>query len=107
MILPKRSNGKKRCENATRGNGSMGEDRLSASGRLQVGCLPGSGSRRPHGEGEAPVQARRPPASEEGLRALEERRSWVRELQLSREKMLARYNEAVPEELEKADGKRR
>ena len=46
-------------------------------------------------------------AAEEGLRALEERRSWVRELQLSREKILARYIEAAPEEPEKADGKRR
>jgi hypothetical protein len=38
---------------------------------------------------------------------LEERRSRVRELQLSREKILARYIEVAPEELEKADGKQR
>ena len=46
-------------------------------------------------------------AAQEGLRALEGRRSRVRELQLSREKILARYSEAVPEELEKADGNKR
>jgi hypothetical protein len=38
---------------------------------------------------------------------LEERRSRVRELQLSREKILARYIEVAPEELEKADGNKR
>jgi uncharacterized NAD(P)/FAD-binding protein YdhS len=46
-------------------------------------------------------------AAEEELRALEERRNKIRELQLFREKILARYSEAAPEELEKADGKRR
>jgi len=38
---------------------------------------------------------------------LEERRRRVRELQLSREKILARYRDAVPEALEEADGKQR
>jgi len=46
-------------------------------------------------------------AAEEGLNALEERRRKVRELQLSREKILARYRDAVPEALEEADGKQR
>jgi hypothetical protein len=46
-------------------------------------------------------------AAEEGLRALEERRSRVRELELSRETILARYRRAAPEELEKADGEKR
>jgi hypothetical protein len=46
-------------------------------------------------------------AAEEWLRALEERRSRVRELQLSREIILARYRDAAPEELEKADGNKR
>ena len=46
-------------------------------------------------------------AAEEELKALEERRNKIRELQLSREKILARYREAAPEELEKADGKQR
>jgi site-specific DNA recombinase len=51
--------------------------------------------------------SRQKAAAEEELKALEERRSKVRELQLSREKILARYREAAPEELEKADGKKR
>ena len=46
-------------------------------------------------------------AAEEGLNALEERRRKVRELQLSREKILARYRDAVPEALEEADGNQR
>jgi predicted nucleic acid-binding Zn-ribbon protein len=46
-------------------------------------------------------------AAEEELNALEERRRKVRELQLSREKILARYRDAVPEALEEADGKQR
>ena len=46
-------------------------------------------------------------AAEEGLNALEERRRRVRELQLSREKILARYRDAVPEALEEAGGKQR
>jgi hypothetical protein len=46
-------------------------------------------------------------AAQEGLRALEGRRSRVRELQLSREKILARYIEVAHEELEKADGNKR
>ena len=46
------------------------------------------------------ILSRHKAAAEEGLRALEERRSKVLELQLSREKILARYREAAPEELE-------
>jgi hypothetical protein len=46
-------------------------------------------------------------AANEGLNALEERRRRVRELRLSREKILARYRNAVPEALEEADGKER
>jgi hypothetical protein len=46
-------------------------------------------------------------AAEEGLAALEERRSKVSELELSRERVLARYQEAVPESLEEADGNAR
>jgi recombinase-like zinc beta ribbon protein len=46
-------------------------------------------------------------AAEEGFKALEERRSKIQELQVSREKILARYREAAPDELEKADGKKR
>jgi chromosome segregation ATPase len=46
-------------------------------------------------------------AAEDELDTLEERRSKVRELRMSREKILARYREAAPEELEKADGKKR
>jgi hypothetical protein len=38
---------------------------------------------------------------------LEERRSKVRQLEVPREKILARYIEAAPEELEKADGNKR
>ena len=46
-------------------------------------------------------------AAEEGFGALKERRRKVRELELSREKVLARYRDAVPEGLEKMDGKER
>jgi hypothetical protein len=46
-------------------------------------------------------------AAEEGLTALEESRRKVRELELSREKVLARYWDAVPEALEKTDGNTR
>ena len=46
-------------------------------------------------------------AAQEGTRALEERRSRVRELKLSREKIRARYIEVAHEELEKADGNKR
>ena len=46
-------------------------------------------------------------AEEEGLSALEERRRKVRELEVSREKVLARYRAAVPEILEEADGNAR
>ncbi len=51
--------------------------------------------------------SRQKAAAEEGIKALEERRSKVRELELSREKILAGYREVAPEELEKADGKKR
>ena len=53
------------------------------------------------------VLSRQKTAAGEGLKALEERRSRVRELEVSREKILARYREAAPEELEKADGNKR
>ena len=47
-------------------------------------------------------------AAAEGLNALKERRRKARELELSREKILARYRNAVPPEgLEKMDGKER
>jgi hypothetical protein len=46
-------------------------------------------------------------AAEEGLTALEERWRKVRELELSREKVLARYRDAVPEAFEKTDGNTR
>jgi len=46
-------------------------------------------------------------AAEEGLNTLAERRRKVRELQLSREEILASYRNAVPEALEEADGKQR
>ena len=46
-------------------------------------------------------------AAEEGLKSLEERRHKIRELEVSREKILARYRDAVPEALEEADGKQR
>ncbi|MFL6057532.1 MAG: hypothetical protein ACJ732_01325 [Rubrobacteraceae bacterium] len=49
--------------------------------------------------------SRQKAAAAEGLEALEERRNKVRELEVSREKILARYREAVPEALEEADGK--
>jgi hypothetical protein len=45
--------------------------------------------------------------AEDELKALKERRSKVRELRMSREKILARYRDAVPEALEVADGKQR
>jgi hypothetical protein len=51
--------------------------------------------------------SRQKTAAGEGLKALEERRNRVRELELSRETILARYREAAPEELEMADGKKR
>jgi hypothetical protein len=53
------------------------------------------------------VLSRQKAAAEEGLKALEERRSKVRELEVSREKILARYREVVPVALEEADGKQR
>jgi hypothetical protein len=46
------------------------------------------------------ILSRQKAATEELLRALEERRSKVRELQLSREKILARYGDAASEKLE-------
>jgi hypothetical protein len=46
-------------------------------------------------------------AAEERLKSLEERRHKIRELQVSREKILAHYRDAVPEALEEADGKQR
>jgi hypothetical protein len=67
-------------------------------------------------QGGAPSEARRPLApkggsgggtQEEGLKTLKERRRKIRELHLSREKILARYRDAVPEALEEADGKQR
>jgi chromatin segregation and condensation protein Rec8/ScpA/Scc1 (kleisin family) len=51
--------------------------------------------------------SRQKAAAEEGLNALEERRHKVRELQMSREKILARYRDAVPEALEVAEGRQR
>ncbi len=51
--------------------------------------------------------SRQKAAAEEGLKALEERRRKVRELQLSREKILAHCRDAVQEALEEADGKQR
>jgi DNA repair exonuclease SbcCD ATPase subunit len=51
--------------------------------------------------------SRQKEAAEEGLEALEERRSKIRELEVSREKILARYREVMPEALEEADGKQR
>jgi site-specific DNA recombinase len=51
--------------------------------------------------------SRQKTAAEEELEALEERRSRVRQLEVSREKILARYIEVAPEELEKADGNKR
>jgi chromatin segregation and condensation protein Rec8/ScpA/Scc1 (kleisin family) len=51
--------------------------------------------------------SRQKAAAEEGLNALEERRHKVRELQMSREKILARYRDAVPEALEEAEGRQR
>lgn len=51
--------------------------------------------------------SRQKAAAEEELEALEERRRKISELQLSREKILARYRKVVPEALEEADGKQR
>jgi hypothetical protein len=51
--------------------------------------------------------SRQKAAAKEGINALEERRRKVRELQLSREEILAHYRDAVPEALEKTDGKQR
>jgi hypothetical protein len=51
--------------------------------------------------------SRQKAAAEEGLEALEERRGKVCELEVSRERILARYRVAAPEELEKADGEKR
>src|SRR5215204_371897 len=51
--------------------------------------------------------SRQKEAAEEGLRTLEERRRKIRELHLSREKILTRYRDAVPEALEEANGKQR
>jgi hypothetical protein len=45
--------------------------------------------------------------AKEELNALEERGRKVREIKLSREKILARYRDAAPEALEKTDGKKR
>ena len=50
--------------------------------------------------------SRQKTAAKEGLEGLEERRSKVRELEASREKILARYRKAAPEQLEKADGEK-
>jgi hypothetical protein len=46
-------------------------------------------------------------AAKEGLYALAERRRKVREIDLSRAKILTHYRGAAPEALEKADGKKR
>ena len=51
--------------------------------------------------------SRQKEAAEEGLKTLKERRRKIRELHLSREKILARYRDTVPEALEEADGKQR
>jgi hypothetical protein len=51
--------------------------------------------------------SRQKEAAEEGLKTLEERRRKIRELHLSREKILTRYRDTVPEVLEVADGKQR
>jgi chromatin segregation and condensation protein Rec8/ScpA/Scc1 (kleisin family) len=51
--------------------------------------------------------SRQKEAAEEGLKMLEERRRKIRELHLSREKILTRYRDTVPEALEVADGKQR
>jgi hypothetical protein len=51
--------------------------------------------------------SRQKATAEEELDMLEERRRKVRELRMSREKILARYREMVPEALEEADGKQR
>jgi len=51
--------------------------------------------------------SRQKEAAEEGLNTLEERRRKIRELHLSREKILTRYRDTMPEKLEEADGKQR
>jgi hypothetical protein len=51
--------------------------------------------------------SRQKTAAGEGLKSLEERRHKFRELQLSREKILAHYRDIVPEALEETDGKQR
>ena len=51
--------------------------------------------------------SRQKAAAEEGLETLEERWSKVRELEISREKILACYREMVPEALEEAEGEQR
>jgi hypothetical protein len=51
--------------------------------------------------------SRQKAAATEGLAALEEHRRKVREIELSREKVLARYRNAVPEALEKTEGTER
>jgi recombinase-like zinc beta ribbon protein len=51
--------------------------------------------------------SRQKTAAEERLKSLEERWHKIRELQLSREKILAHYRDAVPEALEETDGKQR
>ena len=45
--------------------------------------------------------------AEEGLSELEERRNKIRELKLSREKILASYRDVMPEALETVEGKER
>jgi chromosome segregation ATPase len=51
--------------------------------------------------------SRQKAAAKDVLEALGERRNKIRELELSREKILSQYREAVPEALEEADGKQR
>ena len=51
--------------------------------------------------------SRQKAAAKEALNALEECRHKVRELQMSREKILIHYRAAVPEALEEAEGKQR
>ena len=51
--------------------------------------------------------SRQKAAAKEALNALEERRHKVRELWMSREKILIHYRAAVPEALEEAEGKQR
>jgi hypothetical protein len=51
--------------------------------------------------------SRQKAAATERIAALEEHQRKVREIELSREKVLARYRNAVPEALEKTEGTRR